>query len=121
MYRKIALYALCLMMLSATAAELDSRPDGIIAASDDTAETLLDVFRRCGVKVPADLMLTGCNDASELAKLTIPPLTTVHLPVRELGRRAAETITGMIRGTPFKTVMLEPELIIRQTMERHMK
>ena len=102
-------------------AELDSRPDGIIAASDDTAETLLEVFRRRGVRVPDDLMLTGCNDASELAKLTVPPLTTVHLPVQELGRRAGETITGMIRGTTFKTIMLEPELIIRQTTERHMK
>jgi DNA-binding LacI/PurR family transcriptional regulator len=44
-----------------------------------------------GVRVPAELSLVGCDDV-ELASLVSPELTTVRVPARELGARAARLL-----------------------------
>lgn len=92
-----------------------ARPDGIIAASDTTARMLLDVFTLAGIRVPEQIMITGCNDTSGLAKMTTPPLTTVRLPMREAGQITARKIMAMIRGEKEESTMLTPELVIRQS------
>jgi GntR family transcriptional regulator of arabinose operon len=92
-----------------------ARPEGVVAASDTTAKMLLETFRENGLHVPNDIMLVGCNDTSGLAAMTSPPLTTIRLPMREAGRATARGIIAMIRGDEPESLMLSPELVIRQS------
>ncbi len=45
-------------------------------------------LRAKGLKVPRDVMVAGFDDIETLQDFR-PPLTTVHLPLEELGRLAA--------------------------------
>jgi LacI family transcriptional regulator len=47
----------------------------------------LTAARDFGVSVPEDLSLTGFDDISSVSD-TVPPLTTVRIPLREIDRKA---------------------------------
>jgi LacI family transcriptional regulator len=44
-----------------------------------------------GVSIPRDMSICGFDDTT-IATQVWPPLTTVHQPVREMGRRATEEL-----------------------------
>jgi DNA-binding LacI/PurR family transcriptional regulator len=46
-----------------------------------------------GLRVPEDISVMGVDDL--VAQLVVPPLSTVHLPVHEMGRMAAELALAM--------------------------
>ena len=96
-------------------AGMKKRPDGVITAADKTALLLLNIFKENGIRVPEDVMLTGCNDTSELPKMSMPPLTTVALPMREAGQSTARILLEMLRGKSVESKLLEPRLSIRGT------
>ena len=71
-----------------TAADLAARkparrPTGIVALNDVMAWGLMAGFREAGLDVPRDVSVVGMDDVY-LSALMNPPLTTVHLPVREM-------------------------------------
>ena len=90
----------------------EDRPDGMICASDELAIALLAELKRHGVSVPGDISVIGCNN-TENSTLTTPPLSTVDIPVMELGRRSADLLLRMIHGETAQPELLEPSLIIR--------
>jgi LacI family transcriptional regulator len=51
--------------------------------------------KELGIDVPADLSITGFDDI-ELAQIVTPALTTVHVPHREMGRKAATELVEMV-------------------------
>lgn len=63
----------------------------ISCANDNIAIGVLRFLRESGRKVPDDISLISVGDTS-LAKYTNPPLTTVKIPLYELGRNSAELI-----------------------------
>lgn len=70
---------------------------GVFAANDDSAYgALLTLYRR-GLRVPDDISLVGYDDLHHSA-FTLPPLTTVRQPLRELSREAAKAVVAMIEG-----------------------
>lgn len=90
----------------------EDRPDGMICASDELAISLLAELKRHGVSVPGDISVIGCNN-TENSTLTTPPLSTVDIPVMELGRRSADLLLRMIHGETAQPELLEPSLVIR--------
>ena len=48
-----------------------------------------------GLGVPHDVSVTGFDDI-ELARCVWPPLTTVHVPHRQMGREAANALIDLI-------------------------
>lgn len=90
-------------------------PDGVIAASDQTAKMLLENLTALGIRVPQDIMLTGCNNTSQNSTLTNPPLTTVSIPMHELGKMTGKTIIAKILNKSAEPVTLSPELVIRSS------
>lgn len=90
----------------------EDRPDGMICASDELAIALLAELKRHGVSVPGDISVIGCNN-TENSTLTTPPLSTVDIPVMELGRRSADLLLRMIHGETAQPELLEPSLVIR--------
>lgn len=67
------------------------RPTAVFASNDEMAAGVYSVAHRRGLRIPEDLSVVGYDD-SDLACQLWPALTTLHLPVRELGRQAAERL-----------------------------
>ncbi len=71
--------------------------DAIICASDLIAEGALIELGERGVRVPKDIALTGFDDLDR-ARYLIPPLSSVHQPLIDLGSMAARSLFQLIDG-----------------------
>ena len=67
------------------------RPTAVFASNDEMAAGVYSVAHRRGLRIPDDLSVVGYDD-SDLASQLWPALTTLRLPVRTLGRQAAERL-----------------------------
>lgn len=77
--------------------QLPEPPTAVFCADDLVAVGALKACLAAGVEVPGDVSLVGCDDV-ELARLTTPELTTVHVPAREMGARAARLLVRRLEG-----------------------
>ena len=89
-------------------------PDGLFAASDLMALGALAVLAEHGLRVPHDVAVVGFDD-SVAAMEARPPLTTVHQPVEEMGRRMAQLLAARIRREQVEDshVLLDTHLVRR--------
>ena len=69
----------------------------IMCTSDALAIGALAESRALGLVVPRDLSITGYDDI-DMAAHTDPPLTTVNVPARDIGRLAADHLIAAIGG-----------------------
>jgi LacI family transcriptional regulator len=90
----------------------------ILAGNDLIAFGALRVLAEAGLSCPGQVSLIGFNDLPLVDKLT-PPLTTVRLPLHEMGGLAARTLLAEIDGTaaagPVAQSLLGVELAVRGT------
>ncbi|NVK13380.1 MAG: LacI family DNA-binding transcriptional regulator [Rhodobacteraceae bacterium] len=73
------------------------RPTVVMCGNDVLAAGALREAGRLGISVPEQVSVTGFDDI-ELAEIVSPALTTVHVPHREMGRKAARELTAMVEG-----------------------
>ncbi len=76
---------------------LKSIPTAIFAANDLCAEGAIRAIRASGLSVPDDIAVVGYDD-TWYATLTQPPLTTVHMPIEEMGEMAARLLIARLEG-----------------------
>ena len=95
------------------------RPEAVVCCNDLVALGAYDELRAQGLRVPRDISITGHNDMP-LVDMVDPPLTTIRLPHRELGWRAAEMLFDEIEGKSLSasTVVLRPELVVRESTRK---
>jgi DNA-binding LacI/PurR family transcriptional regulator len=67
------------------------RPTAVMTVNDLTAIGAMREFQSAGLNIPADLSIVGFDDIL-FSALTRPSLTTVHLPLDELGRQAVDVL-----------------------------
>jgi len=93
---------------------LPEPPTAIVAGSESQAIGVLEAARALGRRVPDDLSIVGYNDTDVARDLG---LTTVQVPLRELGRQAAELLLTALAepGTDRVARYLSPELVVRKT------
>lgn len=93
---------------------LDSHPDldAVFAASDNMAAGALRVLAEASRSVPADVAVVGFDNLT-IAERTVPPLTTVHQSIQDLGREAARMLTAVIAGQEPASVILPTRLVRR--------
>lgn len=91
----------------------------IFAANDQMAFGAgLGLYRR-RLRVPDDVSLVGYDDLL-VSVYAIPPLTTVHHPVHELGQCAAQAMLELLAGRMPTLALPAPRLIVREsTREPH--
>ncbi|NQX12537.1 LacI family DNA-binding transcriptional regulator [Microbacteriaceae bacterium VKM Ac-2855] len=92
-------------------------PTGVVVANVNAAIGALHEARTLGLRVPEDVSIVGIHDAWT-AENTWPPLTTVRMPLYELGRAAVERLVARMRSDERETVMVTepaPELVIRES------
>jgi LacI family transcriptional regulator len=76
---------------------LKRRPTAIFAADDDMAVGAIWAAAEAGVSVPGDMSICGFDDTT-IATQVWPLLTTVHQPVRDMGKRATEELLLRVLG-----------------------
>jgi DNA-binding LacI/PurR family transcriptional regulator len=90
----------------------------LFAFNDISAIGAIRSLRENGKRVPEDVSVIGFDDILSAAYQN-PGLTTVRQPLRQMGLIAAETllqrINGSGKGKHQKEIVVQPELIIRQT------
>ncbi len=67
----------------------------VFAANDQSAYGAILALHRRGLEVPRDVSVVGFDDLPQSA-FTIPPLTTVHRSIDEVGHAAAEAVIDLI-------------------------
>nr|WP_300146284.1 LacI family DNA-binding transcriptional regulator [Propionicimonas sp.] len=86
------------------------RPTAVVAVSDVIALGLMDACRQRGLTPGRDISLVGFDDLPESAAAG---LTTIHQPVQDKGRLAAELLLDPER--PDRRIVLPHELIVRSS------
>jgi LacI family transcriptional regulator len=74
-----------------------TRATAIVCGSDYLAAGALSALAGAGVAVPGTLSVASFND-NEFAPFLHPPLTTVRLPIREMGERAGAYLVARLRA-----------------------
>ena len=99
-----------------TALALDRPPTAALCFSDVVAFGVLDATAAAGLKVGRDFSVIGFDDIAG-ARHTLPPLTTVAVYPRELGRRSAAALLRRIAdpGEAPEEEILAPSLVVRGT------
>ena len=93
------------------------RPTAVTCFNDLVAIGALRALSELGLSVPGDVSVVGYDDI-EMAAYLPTPLTTVHVPTREMGRRAASLLLRQLDGETGETpdrVVLDATLEVRAT------
>jgi LacI family transcriptional regulator len=92
----------------------DRRPSAIFAINDLAALGLYSTARRLGLRIPHDVAVAGYNDITDAGRLH-PPLTTVQVPVLEMGMVAAGILIEQVESGQLSSrrVVFAPQLVVR--------
>ena len=102
----------------------DHNPDAIVCVSDVLALGVMDGLRALDIRPGADVSVTGFDDVPA-SSLTSPGLTTLRQPMDRIGSLLVERLVsqlgrstrvgGAVGASEAGTVLIEPDLIIRQS------
>lgn len=93
------------------------RPTAMVCSYSVHAICMLNEFMRRGVGVPNDISIATFDDYQLVAE-SIVPLTTISVPMEDLGRAGGEHLLSALNGNPMKnleTVLISERLIERQS------
>jgi LacI family transcriptional regulator len=89
----------------------------LFAFNDIAAFGAMRALHEAGLRVPDDVSVIGFDDVLS-APFHIPSLTTIHQPLREMGKAGAECLINRINHpkTPYpQQVIVQPELMVRES------
>ena len=90
-------------------------PTAIFCANDEMAYGAIHALHLLGLRVPQDISIAGCDDQN-MAAYSSPPLTTLHIPRHDLGRRAALELIDKLQGRDVAhEVLLPTRLVVRES------
>lgn len=92
------------------------RPDAVFAANDIMAIGLLGTLVAAGVRVPEDIALAGFDDIP-IARYVSPALTTIHVPIADLGIDALDALADQLEShdTDATTTVMPVRLVVRRS------
>lgn len=92
----------------------ENRPTALVAGNDLLALGALHAVREAGLSCPDDLSIVGFNDMP-FAEDFMPPLTTVRVPLFQLGVEAAQLLVDQLDTKTVRNIQvaLPVELIVR--------
>ncbi|MDQ2624821.1 MAG: LacI family DNA-binding transcriptional regulator [Actinomycetota bacterium] len=101
--------------------KLADPPTAIFCANDRTAWGAFQALTEIGARVPEDVSIVGFDNQDVLAPFLRPALTTMNLPFREMGWRAAELLLSgeavrTTRNEGHRRVHLHCEIVERDSV-----
>lgn len=100
---------------------LKQRPDGLFCFNDPLAMGAINYAVDQGIRIPEDIAVIGCGNLHYDDSLRVP-LSSIDQHSRRIGEEAARIALGILNSKiPPKpqTVVLQPELVVRRSTERH--
>lgn len=95
---------------------LKQPPDAIFCGNDQIARGAADALRERGVRVPDDVALVGFDNWEVMTEAARPPLTSIDMNLKALGREAGERLIAMIGGDKSRGVRRLPcSLVVRES------
>lgn len=87
-------------------------PTAVFCTSDELAIGVMAAARDHGLSIPRDFSVVGFGD---LGHMTVPPLSSVRIPLEQMGRRAIELLEQRMRKSdlPPRTICMPVELVSR--------
>lgn len=100
-------------------AKLLDRPSpltGIVAYNDGLAADFVDELQRRNIRIPEDVSIVGCGNMDFGTRMR-PMLTTINQNPKQIGTHALRLLTQRMHevSCPSQNVLVEPELIVRQS------
>ena len=93
-------------------------PDALFCGNDQIARGATDALRERGLRVPEDVAVVGFDNWDVMALAARPPLSSVDMNLRALGRAAGDRLIAMIAGERLKGVERLPcSLVVRQSSD----
>ncbi len=92
-------------------------PTAIVCYNDLVAHGAITALTELNIKVPEEISVVG-NDDILFSKYAPLKLTTIHAPMHELGRKAAEILIKNIESPttlPMEKIVMHGELVVRET------
>ena len=94
------------------------RPCAVFAADDITARRLLQCCRSLGLQVPQQIAVLGVGDYEMVHTVSDPSLSTVIVPAREIGFRAADSLHQLLQtGTAVHLKSPSPSIAARRSTD----
>jgi DNA-binding LacI/PurR family transcriptional regulator len=89
--------------------------DAVFTGDDDAAVGVLAALSKAGIQVPEEVSVVGF-DNQLLSAYLVPPLTTVNVPINQVGQTAARQLLCLMRGEhPNLVTVLPTELVLRHS------
>ena len=97
------------------------KPAAIFGANDLFAREVLNVCERLGLKVPGQVTVIGCDNDPLIWGNAHPLLSSLQLPFRELGYKAAETLDKLLLGKkpPQRTIRVAGTHLFERESSAH--
>jgi len=86
----------------------------ICAANDISALGALQRLHELGIEVPRDVSVAGFDDIP-VAAMTAPSLSTVRLPLREMGRRGFACAERLLSGETARAEVMPTTVVMRDS------
>lgn len=87
----------------------------VVCGNDYLAAGALSALDRAGIAVPGQLSIASFND-NDFAAYLHPPLTTVRLPIHEIGELAGQYLVARLRGAaPPPCPLLPLQIMVRDS------
>lgn len=91
--------------------------DGLFAANDQSAIGAINVLSQKNISIPSKVKVVGFDD-SPIASKTIPSLTSIKQPIRELGSEVAHSLINLIQGKEVPNKLIDVKLIKRASTSK---
>jgi DNA-binding LacI/PurR family transcriptional regulator len=90
-------------------------PTAVMCSNDMTAIGVLHKLYRAGLRAPDDLSIIGFDDI-QMARVTIPPLTSIQMSRLELARAAVTALRAHAEGVaPHREYKIDTHLVVRES------
>jgi LacI family transcriptional regulator len=91
-------------------------PDALFCGNDQIARGAADALRERGLAVPADVAIVGFDNWEVMTLAARPPLSSIDMNLKALGREAGDRLIDMIAGKRVGGVRRRPcSLVVRRS------
>lgn len=96
----------------------DPRPTAVVAANDYCALGVMSALHQAGIAVPEEMAVCGFDGLASTS-YTVPSLTTVHVPIREIGYQAITRLVTRLNAeaddTEYRPDVVPVTLLVRNS------